>query len=69
MEKTIHLNEYEEDANENSNEISENIKFENEFNKFFKKKHDGISVNIYNTLKHSKLVIDNPIQFCLLVCD
>ena len=36
MEKTIHLNAYEEDANENSNEISENIKFENEF-KFLKK--------------------------------
>ena len=69
MEKTIHLNEYEEDANENSNIISENIQLGNEINNFYKKKHDGISANINNAQKNSKLVIDNPIQFCLLVCD
>ena len=69
LDKSIKLDEYEEDENAKSFSTSDNLELEKEIKNFFRKKYAAMSANITNYLKNSQLVIDNPIRFCLLVCN
>ncbi len=69
LDKSIKLDEYEEDENAKSFSTSDNLELEKEIKNFFRKKYAAMSANINNYLKNSQLVIDNPIRFCLLVCN
>ena len=67
LDKSIKLDE--EDENEKSFSTSDNLELEKEKKNCFRRKYAAISSNTNNYRKNSKLVIDNPIRFCLLVCN
>ena len=69
LDKSIKFDECEEDENDKSFAITDNLDLEKELKNFFGKKYSTISANINNYRKNSQLVIDNPIRFCLLACN
>ena len=69
LDKSIKLDEYEEDENDKSFATSENLELEKEIKNCFRKKYAAMSANINNSRKNSQLVIDNPIRFCIIVCN
>ena len=69
LDKSIKLDEHEEDEKDKSFATSENLELEKEIKNCFRRKYATISANTNNYRKNSKLVIDNPIRFCIIVCN